>query len=250
MAKIDFTGYRSGRLVAIEATDKRDSSGRVIWKCQCDCGNVIMIPGARLHSKNRPVQSCGCIRTEKFIAQNKTRALDLQNQRFGNLVALEATEKRNNNKSVIWLCKCDCGKICEVDSSSLITGNTKSCGCQRNKSYGEQKIAKLLENNCIVFEREKSFSDLRYEDSTHLARFDFYLPEYKCLIEFDGVQHFQPGLGNYDNIEKFAKTQEHDYIKNEYAKNHNITLIRIPYTHYENIELADLLPLTSSFVVS
>lgn len=250
MAKIDLTGYRSGRLVAIEPTNERDSSGCVKWKCQCDCGNIIVVSGTRLRLKNRAIQSCGCIRKEKFIEQNKRRSLDLTNQRFGNLLALRSTNKRNNNKSIIWLCQCDCGKKCEVDSSSLVTGNTKSCGCQRNKSYGEQKIAKILNDNMIFYEREKSFADLKYSDSDSLARYDFYLPEYNCLIEFDGIQHFQSGFGNFDNPEKFFKTQKHDNIKNQYAIENKIILIRIPYTHYENISLFDLLPTTSSFVIN
>lgn len=33
------------------------------------------------------------------------------------------------------------------------------------------------------------------------------------------------------------KRQEHDRIKNEYAKSHNIPLIRIPYTELDNISL-------------
>ena len=39
----------------------------------------------------------------------------------------------------------------------------------------------------------------------------------------------------------FKKTQEHDQYKNNWCKENNITLIRIPYTHYEDIILKDLL---------
>jgi hypothetical protein len=38
-------------------------------------------------------------------------------------------------------------------------------------------------------------------------------------------------------------------MKNLYAKNNNITLIRIPYTHYEKIIIEDLLPHSSTFIV-
>lgn len=37
---IDVTNVRSGMLVAIEPTNKRNNRGQVYWKCRCDCGNI------------------------------------------------------------------------------------------------------------------------------------------------------------------------------------------------------------------
>ena len=53
---------------------------------------------------------------------------DIAGQRFGRLIALRPTEKRQS-ESVIWECACDCGKFCEVVSTALQRGHTKSCGC-------------------------------------------------------------------------------------------------------------------------
>lgn len=44
-------------------------------------------------------------------------------------------------------------------------------------------------------------------------------------------------------------TQERDEYKNNWAKENGFTLIRIPYTHYNNICLEDLLPETSTFII-
>ena len=74
-----------------------------------------------------------------------------------------------------------------------------------------------------------------------MARFDFYLPEKNIAIEYDGVQHFKQGNGCYDNQEKIQKTKEHDEIKNKYCKLNNICLIRIPYSHFDNLTIEDLL---------
>jgi very-short-patch-repair endonuclease len=58
--------------------------------------------------------------------------------------------------------------------------------------------------------------------------FDFYLPEYNLIIEFDGDQH-------YRNTEKFGKNggferiQKHDKMKNEYCEKNNIHLLRLTY---------------------
>lgn len=56
------------------------------------------------------------------------RIKDITNQRFGRLVVLEPTEQRKQKK-VVWKCLCDCGNEVYVDSSSLSSHNTKSCGC-------------------------------------------------------------------------------------------------------------------------
>jgi hypothetical protein len=55
---------------------------------------------------------------------------DIQNQRFGNLVAIASIGVREvgSRKNAYWLCECDCGEKVEVDGSSLRSGHTKSCG--------------------------------------------------------------------------------------------------------------------------
>ena len=53
---------------------------------------------------------------------------DLTGQKFGRLTCIKDAG-RSSRKQVLWLCKCDCGKLVIVKSNSLLTGNTKSCGC-------------------------------------------------------------------------------------------------------------------------
>ena len=54
-------GYRYGRLTALNPTDKR-SNRTVIWKCCCDCGNIIEARATLLQSGK--IRSCGCIKAE------------------------------------------------------------------------------------------------------------------------------------------------------------------------------------------
>lgn len=60
----------------------------------------------------------------------KTRdsLLDLRGARFGRLVCVEPTDKRDCG-SIIWLCVCDCGNVRNVKAGNLRSGNTASCGC-------------------------------------------------------------------------------------------------------------------------
>ena len=236
-------GETFGKLKVLQMIEnERSKEGNFIWECQCECGNVLKVSTSNLKSGN--TTSCGCTRKEKLIKYNHTKALDLKDQKFGLLTALYQNGV-DNNKSIVWHCKCECGNECDVSSHDLKTGNTKSCGCQRNNSYGEKEIKELLERNNISFICEYTPKNF----NTFKARFDFYLPIYNLLIEYDGIQHFQQGTGVFDNEEKFAITQEHDRIKNQWCKDNNIILIRIPYTHLEKLCIDDLLPETSQFII-
>ena len=73
------------------------------------------------------------------------------------------------------------------------------------------------------------------------------MPEYNILIEYDGEQHFKP-IFTWDNEDSFKQRQLHDKMKNDYAIQHNFILIRIPYTHYNNLCLRDLLK-ESDFII-
>lgn len=226
-------GQRFEKLIVLEKTKMSDKKNGIIWKCQCDCGNICYIPTVRL--KNGTTKSCGCL-----------NYIDLTNQKFGKLTAIEPTDKRYIGH-VVWRCKCDCGNECFVDALSLTGDNTKSCGCL-GASYGEYLINQLLEKNNIPFETEKTFDTCIFKNTNRSARFDFYINN-QYIIEFDGIQHFKASGYGWDTEEHLSFTQEHDKIKTQWCKENNIPLIRIPYTHLNSLCLEDLLLDTSKFVI-
>ena len=63
----DLSNKKFGFLTALEPTNKR-SAGSVVWKCKCDCGNIIYAPARGLKLGTRT--SCGCVRSvgEKNIS--------------------------------------------------------------------------------------------------------------------------------------------------------------------------------------
>ena len=83
----------------------------------------------------------------------------------------------------------------------------------------------------------------------HVAKFDFYVNE-KYIIEYDGETHYQYNLHGWHNEEQLKAQQERDIIKNQWCKDNNIPLIRIPYTHLKDLKLEDLLLETSQFIVN
>ena len=69
----DLTGMTFDRLKVIKKTEKRSLDKCVIWKCECACGNIVEVAGARLTSKN--VKSCGCLRVDFAKVNNLIHGL-------------------------------------------------------------------------------------------------------------------------------------------------------------------------------
>lgn len=210
------------------------------WKCVCDCGNITYVRPTDLESGN--TKSCGCLRKEITAQQGKSMKENLIGQHFGRLIVLQDTGERVNNQPM-WLCKCECGSLHKVSTNNLKTGNVQSCGCLISK--GEEKISKILSEANILFEKQKSFDTCIFPTGKK-AKFDFYVNN-KYIIEYDGIQHFKSGQG-WNTLEKFKETQEKDNFKNQWCKENNIPLIRIPYTKLDSLELNDLLLTTSEFI--
>ena len=237
---IDERGKKYNFLTVIDRA-QNDASGRAQWLCQCDCGKMVIIKGSSL--RGGKTKSCGCyqkLRTSEASTKN------LIGQTIGNFTVLESIMGTKHKERHKWRCRCN---LCGNEEAYIQTANLRtqeSCGCLI-ESKGSRKIQDILIQNNIPFIQEKRFSDLRFEDTGRQARFDFYVND-EYIIEYDGRQHFIQGNGVYDNEEKFMRTQEHDRIKNEYCAQHNIPIIRIPYTELDNITLEMLQPETSKYV--
>lgn len=225
----DKTGQRIGFLTVLGPTDQR-KNGAILWKCQCDCGNITYVPTGNLREGH--TTSCGC---QKYKITAEKLKLKLIGKRFGKLVVIEELPTVNNESR--WLCQCDCGNLTEATGWILTRGEKQSCGCLKSK--GEQKITEILTENSIPFITQKTFSDCLSPNGVKL-KFDFYINN-QYLIEFDGEQHYMTTPNFLYSIEKLQQIKEYDNIKNEWCKKNNIPLIRIPYSKINTLNLKDLL---------
>ena len=156
----------------------------------------------------------------------KEKSKEWIGKQFGKLTILSDTGKRMKNGTRIWLCQCECGKLCEVSTSHLTSGHNISCGCIDSKC--ELMIKEILQEFNVSYNEQKVFSDcLSYKNSP--LRFDFYLPDHNICIEYDGEQHFKP-VEYFGGVKRFIEQQKNDSIKDNYCKQNGIKLIRIPYT--------------------
>jgi len=96
----------------------------------------------------------------------------------------------------------------------------------RASSKGERYVLDFIRSRNLQFDREKEFPLL--QDGKPL-RFDFYLMDFRLLVEVDGTQHYQ-GSVFHRTREEWMKQIRHDEMKNQYCKEHDINLVRIPCT--------------------
>lgn len=256
MNKIDMTGWKmsehgvpDSKLTVLYEVEPHITSGgnrQVQYLCRCECGKEIKVLGARLRNGN--TKSCGCIHSNQLINRNIQQGRQIKiNDCFGKLTViadLGMRKQKSRNKNWRWsLCQCDCGsEPIEVPNNLLINGHKTSCGCIG--SVGELKIEQLLKENHLQYIKEYKFNDL-YNSKTHYQyRFDFAVfqnDEIIFLIEFDGRQHFTGPESTWKNTRSLEQIKWADQEKNNYCKEHNLILKRIPYFNLSQITIDNIL---------
>lgn len=99
-----------------------------------------------------------------------------------------------------------------------------------NMSKGEVAVKQALEELNVVYEPQKTFKELG------TLSYDFYLPDYKLLVEYQGVQHYKP-IELFGGDNQFQVQKRNDKRKKDFAEEGSYTLLEIPYTvsNYEDI---------------
>ena len=142
------------------------------------------------------------------------------------------TEYKNTEEKV--LIRHECGFIWNIKPHNFIqkinSGYFGCPQCNHKRSRGEMKIASWLKEHQIIFIEEQTF----LWTSNSKFRYDFYLPKNNLIIEYMGEQHYKEVNFFHDTLKE---RQEHDRIKEQEAREHNIQYLIIPYTEFKNIEI-------------
>lgn len=224
MKKNEMINKIYNNLLVLEEEPERRST-RIYYKCKClKCNTIFSAEGQHIRKEEVMCPNCRIkVKSHKDIA----------NQRFGKLVALYPTDKREFG-SVVWMCRCDCGNTKEVSLNNLNSFLVQSCGCLR-ESVREQNIKKILDENNINYISQFSF------EKDKRKKYDFAIlnkdNQIIRLIEFDGKQHFGIDADTWFKSDSYKIRRERDNIKNQIAKEYNIPLVRIPYWERDHITL-------------
>jgi hypothetical protein len=60
---------------------------------------------------------------------------DITNQKFGKLTAMWPVGKKGKSNHIYWLFACDCGEYTIARASTLIVGDSQSCGCINPRKF-------------------------------------------------------------------------------------------------------------------
>lgn len=125
-----------------------------------------------------------------------------------------------------WKFKCKCGQNFAINLSNFLIGYTRCPDCVKQDSKYSLAVKEWLEKHSIHYIKEYRFEDCR---NIKPLPFDFAINKSDkwILIEVDGQQHFY--TTPWTNEEDLHNQQLRDKIKNNYCKDHNHILIRIPY---------------------
>lgn len=198
------------------------------------CGNVYFTtPSSIMLGHGCP--ECGHERTVASTRKTHGEFLEEFHKIYGNEYEV-VSEYKNSYTSVTILHK-KCGETYKkVPKTLLDTGSLCPYCKTKSISNGEKRIEQYLISNNLKYEMQYSFPDCADE---RLLKFDFAVFDSAnkliLLIEFDGLQHFKP-IKYYGGIETYKSVIRRDSIKNDYCKNQNIELIRIPYNRFRDIE--------------
>lgn len=206
---------------------------KILCKCKIDGYEWKTAPTTLLNG-------CGCPVCAKIIVKQKeTKTHEQFIEELAQVnqdIEILGTYKNAVTKIKV-KCKKD-GHIWEAKPVSLLRGH----GCPKcGISKGEKIVAQYLDSLNIEYIFNRCYFNDLIGIKGGVMKPDFIIPSLKIWIEYDGIQHYKPvdfsnKMSEEQLQEQFKITQQNDQIKNQYAQQHNWTLIRIPYWDYDNIE--------------
>ena len=172
---------------------------------------------------NQKIYGCNCYSTKR-----KTHEQFLNQLGKECLEEFDILDKYINIDTKIRFKHKQCNTIFKLSPYQFITRHQKKyCPiCYYRKSKGQLKVEQFLVANNIDFQKEFTFSDLPNK------RFDFFLPKFNTIIQYDGQQHFYP-INFFGGKNQFLKQQQSEKIKNEYCLKNKINLFKILYQIYK-----------------
>lgn len=212
----------------VEALDDyKGQSVKIKVRCKVCCYTWNTAPITLLRD-HKGCYYCGKKRTGEKLKLTNDEFIEKLKSINPDILPLE--DYKDSRTKILVRCK-RCGFQWYAKPNSLL--NNHGCPCC-NFSKGENNISKYLDKNKIMYEAQKTYDDLYGLQGGKLS-YDFHLPEYNLLVEFQGKQHEQP-IEYFGGEEQFKVQQEHDRRKREYAKLHKIKLLEIWYYDIDNIK--------------
>lgn len=185
-------------------------------------GEFEVTAGNHLYGKNG-CPDCRRLKIGNLFRMSFTEFRKRARRIHGDRISFENVRYVNARTKIELTCKKH-GSFWTVPYSIL-----KGRGCQKcGGSLGESYVRRFLLKEQILFKEQKMFETCRFINK---LKFDFFLPEYKAAIEYDGIQHFPDEIPNTNFRPEWIQTFGilKDMIKTEWCRDNGIALLRIKY---------------------
>lgn len=202
----------------------KTSKDFIKFKC-LECGLVSTVGAYQAKSSKF---ACACMKGKR-ISNSKTKSTEYFKVQVYNLEQnrYSVIGEYVSGKTPICMINNTSGTMFYVKPTNFLLGQRER---ELHQPKGEREIEYILKSHHI---------DYKYQYKLYVAnrmlRPDFYLPDYNTFIEFDGQQHHE-AVSLFGGEEGLRKTQERDALKNAYAYEHGIKMIRIPYCYLNHIK--------------
>lgn len=180
------------------------------------------------HLRGQGCPGCRYISGGDSLRKTLVRFVEDARRVHGDKFDYSLVEYRRNGVLVTIVCPKH-GQFQQTPANHLMGKGCRFC----SRSLGEEAVEACLNKYGVTFIRQAKFDTCRNKVR---LRFDFYLPDHMTLIEYDGLQHFEP-VADFGGQFSHDQLKENDAIKTEWASSNGYTLLRIPYWEQSNIEL-------------
>ena len=191
---LDLNGMQFGELTVIRKMEC-SRGGATRWLCRCSCGEDYIVLGSLLVTGRRT--RCSGNKHQKNYAYT-----DITGQRFDRLVALYPSRRNDKSGSVVWRCRCDCGKELDVLYNTLVHTKQRSCGCQKKEH--SQKLQTYLTHVAGTSVEMLKSKRIPKDNTTGYKGVYLIREKYVAKIVFQKKQYF---LGTFSRIEDAAKAR-------------------------------------------
>ena len=184
------------------------------------------------HLKGRGCQACGHIKTCDHTRGNTEDFVKRAKEIWGDLYDYSKVEYQNNHDKVIVICK-EHGEFLIAPSNHLAHKGCPIC----KTSKGELKIKEYLDSRNIKYNWQYSIHLNCLAKLTNLIIADFFIEiaDKKCIIEYNGIQHYQYISCFHEDEDAFKRQLRRDAELRKHCLENNIYLLEIKYDN-KNIE--------------
>ncbi|MDT2783126.1 DUF2726 domain-containing protein [Enterococcus asini] len=234
---IPLSFYEAEEVVALLGTkilsskEKYHSPNSVLeFRCK-DCGNSFTCSFARLwRSRRCRCQKCSATARRLKVEEFANRLEEVHGD------SIVIVGKFTGTMKPVMVTCASCHHTWFPMAYNLLNGT----GCPKcAATRGERSIALTLKNRHCLYRSEYTF-DTCIGTGGGMCRFDCAVLDSLgqsplLLIEYDGIQHFEP-VEFFGGQQGFEYRQRNDRIKDSYCKDHGIPLLRISYKQFDQIE--------------